>query len=65
MATTDREAAKELAAKWIQQACDYDTMAKDMQYTPLEARLLRMQAHVKRECAQELRIEMSKMCRRG
>jgi len=62
---TDREAAQEMAAKWEAEASDLERMSGRVgDYTPLECRMLKQHAHVKRACAQELKLEMQRV-RRG
>jgi len=54
-----------LAQRWEQEAFALDRMATDVaRYDAGDRKLLRMQARIKRACAQELRIEAGKL-RRG
>lgn len=64
MAKSDRDIALDIAHKWEKEASELETMATRHDYTPLEARMLRVQATCKRGCAQELKIETGRI-RRG
>jgi hypothetical protein len=64
MATkSDRERALDVAASWEREAYDCEQMAKSTSYTPLEARMLRQRATVRRACAQELKLEFATVSR--
>lgn len=63
--SSKRDIADAMAAKWERQAFDLEHGAErsPSDYTPIEKRMLRVQANVYRACAAELRTEGRKIAR--
>lgn len=56
----------QLGERWDREAHDLERKAKaSAELTPIERRLMEMNARIKRGCAQELRLEQQKVVNRG